>query len=302
MLKTSENVLERAKILSAKKKPLVAVAGAEDGDVLQALTDAHRLGIVGAILVGNAAKIRERLGEFDLPKDAFEIVDANGVKECVTRAVELCSAGRAQILMKGKVPTGDLMKALLNPKAGLRQGKLLSHCAVLEIEGQKKLISLTDGGVVTAPDFQQKVNLVENAVRVNHYLGITEPKVAILGLMNEPDPEFPTTIEAAAVARACYLRGLTPYVEGPLTLDAALMGKPEWKGKSVVAGDADIVVFNNIEEANICVKAITNLRTATFMGVIMGAKVPLSLVSRADTPRNKLMSLALASVIAGEEQ
>ncbi len=302
MLKTTQMVLDRARELGRRRKPVVAIAGAEDGDVLKAVGEAINHGFVDAILVGNETKIRAKLRESEMENKGLEIADADGVKNVVAKAVELCSQGKAQILMKGKVGTSDIMRALLNPKAGLRQGKLLSHCAVLEIAGYPKLLSFTDGGVVASPDFNSKIAIVENAVRVSRMIGIKEPKIGFLGVMNEPTPDFPSTVEAAALARTCFVRGLSPYVEGPLTLRAAFTGEVDGTWSSNVAGDPDILVAHSIEEANISVKSITNWRGATFMGVITGAKVPLSLVSRADPPRNKLASLALAAVIAGEEQ
>jgi len=200
--------------------------------------------------------------------------------------------------MKGKVSTPDLMKAVLSPKAGLRIGKVLSHCAVSEVPGYTKLLSFSDGGVLTTPDFQQKMCIVENAIRVSKLLGIHQPKVALLSAFDGADPEHPSSMEMAAVAQACRVRGLTPFIEGPMTLRTALTGKPGWK--SDVAGDPDIVIANAIEEINIAVKTLSNLRNARFMGVISGAKVPLSLVSRSDPPENKMASLALAAVVAGE--
>lgn len=302
MLKTTEMVLARARELAQKRKPVVAVAGAESVDVLLAVGAAHQDGIVDAALVGSAPKIRAALAAAKLDAAQFEIVDADGLQTVVERTIELCSTGRAQILMKGKVPTPDLMRALLSPKAGLRQGRLLSHCAVLELAGYPKLISVTDGGVAADPDFSQRLDIAENAVRVSRLIGVREPKIAVLGVMNEPTPDFPATLEAAALARALVVRGLTRYAEGPLTWGTAFAGDLDTKYSSEIIGDPDILIARSIEEANITVKALAILRGATFMGVITGAKVPLSLVSRTDPPRNKLAALALAAVLAGEEQ
>jgi phosphate butyryltransferase len=303
MLTSAKDVMNRARELAQKRLPMVAIAGAEDDDVLKAVCNAQKAGMVGAILVGNEAKIRKVLEELGEDAAAYTIVHSKDPKETVALAVEQCSQGKAQILMKGKVATPDLMKAVLAPKAGLRMGKNLSHCAVLEMPGVSKLISFTDGGVLAAPDFGQKISIVENAVKVSRLLGVTDPKVAVLGVMNEADPELPATMEAAALARTCFVRGLTKYIEGPLTMAATLKGLPAGtKWSSAVAGDADIIVANGIEEANMAVKSILNLRTGVFMGVISGARVPFSLVSRADPPENKLASLALAAVMAGAQQ
>jgi phosphate butyryltransferase len=300
MLKSAKMVMERARELAAKRRPVVAIAGAEDDDVLRAVSEAVRAGIVGATLVGQEVRIHALLEELGEDRNSFEIVNAENPKAVIALSVELCSSGRAQILMKGKVSTPDLMKAVLSPRAGLKVGKLLSHCAVLEATGYHKLLSITDGGVLSNPDFNDKLAIVENAVHVSRVIGVAEPKVGLLGVMNEPDPDFPSTIEAAAVARSCYVKGMTKYIEGPLTMGTIFRQMPEgatWK--SDVVGDADILVAHSIEEANIAVKALINLRGAIFMGVITGAKVPLSLVSRADPPENKLASLALAAVISG---
>jgi len=301
MLTTAQAVLERARELAKKRKPIVAVAGADDIHVLEAMKAAHEDGIAGAILVGSAAKIRAKMNELQMDPSGFEVLDADGVKPSVARAVEMCSLGKAHVLQKGKVPTPDLMRALLNPKAGLRQGRLLSHCAVMEVEGYPKLLTCTDGGVVVAPDFHQKLAIVENAVRLTRLLGVKEPRVALLGAVDAPDPDIPSSVEAAAVARACVLGGITPYAEGPLTMGTVLGKSDNIHWHSGVVGEPDILVSHAIEETNIGLKSLIYFRNATMLGVITGAKVPLSVVSRADPPHNKLVSLALAVVMAGEE-
>lgn len=297
MLKTAKMVMDRARELSQSRRPVVAVAGAEDDDVLLAVANAQKEGIVKAHFVGGRAKIEKILGELSLSANDYTITDAADPKDAIEKAVALCGTGECQILMKGKVPTPDLMKAVLSPKAGLRIGKVLSHCAVLEMPGYPKLISFTDGGVLATPDFSQKTIIVENAVRVSRLIGIADPKVAILGVSDEADPEIPSTMEAAAVAQACVARGIAKYVEGPMTLGTAMTRAAF---PSSVAGDPDILVGQSIEEINITVKGLNLFRSATFMGVIAGAKVPLSLVSRSDPPQNKMASLALAAVMAGE--
>jgi phosphate butyryltransferase len=283
-------VMERARELAKSRMPVVAVAGAEDEDVLLAVANAQKEGMIKAHLVGGAAKIEKLLGEISLSANDFRITDAADPKSAIEKAVELCSRGECSILMKGKVPTPDLMKAVLSPYAGLRVGKVLSHCAVLELPGYPKLLSFTDGGILATPDFEQKLCIVENAVRVSRLIGVDEPKVALLGVLDEADPDFPSTVEAAEVARACVERGIARFIEGPMTLHTALTrsAKP------------DILVSHAIEEVNITVKALNLFRGTTFMGVIAGAKVPLSLVSRSDPPENKMASLALAAVMAGE--
>jgi phosphate butyryltransferase len=302
MLKSAKMVIDRARELAKTRMPVVAVAGGEDGDVLRAVADAQTEQFVRVHLVGDEAKVRAGIDKLGLDPKDFLVTHAENVKAAVVKAVELCSEGKCQILMKGKVATSDLMKAVLTTKAGLKQGKLLSHCAVLEVQGYFKLISITDGGVVASPDFNQKLAIAENAMRVSRKLGISDPKLAFLGVTNASDPELPSSMEAAALARHCLVRGIARNVEGPLTLKTAMSaadGSDSWT--SDIAHDADILVSHSIEEGNITVKGLIYLRGAIFMGVITGARVPLSLVSRSDPPQNKMASLALAAVMAGEE-
>ncbi len=285
--------------MAAKRKSVVAVAGAEDADVLKAVGEAYREGIVDALFVGDGEKITRLLGELELHAQRFQIESANEPNESAATAVRACAEGRAHILMKGKLPTPVLLKAVLAPTSGLRLGQTLSHCAVLDVPGYERLLTITDGGVLVAPNFEQKLAIIQNVVWVCHILGIDEPRIALLGVMDEVNPDYPATVEAAAVAREVRIRGIARFIEGPLTFGSAVRGLPtESSRQSDVAGKADVLVSNNIEEGNIAAKALINLRGATFMGVIAGAKVPLSLVSRSDPPRNKLASLALASLFA----
>jgi phosphate butyryltransferase len=302
MLTSAQMVIDRARDLAKKRMPVVAVAGGEDGDVLKAVADAQKEGFVRVHLVGDENKVKAGIDKLGLSAADFLVTHAESVPAAVGKAVELCSSGQCQVLMKGKVATSDLMKAVLSTKAGLKLGSLLSHCAVIEVAGFPKLVSITDGGVVATPDFNQKLAIAENAMRVSRSLGIPDPKLAFLGMSNEADPGIPSTMEAAALARTCMVRGIARYAEGPLTLGTvmapAASGKP-WA--SDVVHDADILVAQSIEEGNITVKGLIYLRGAIFMGVITGARVPLSLVSRSDPPKNKMASLALAAVMAGEE-
>jgi phosphate butyryltransferase len=290
MLTSAKMVMERAQALAKSRMPAVAVAGAEDDDVLLAVANAQKEGMVKAHLVGNAAKIEKLLAALSLSARDFVITDAADPKSAIEKAVPLCSRGECTVLMKGGVSTPDLMKAVLAPEAGLRIGKVLSHCAVLELPGYPKLLSFTDGGVSVAPDFEQKICIVENAVRVSRLMGVYEPRIVLLGVLDEVDANYPSTLQAAEVARACVERGIAKRVSGPMTLRTALTASEK----------PDILVSHGIEEINITVKALNLFRGTIFMGVIAGAKVPLSLVSRSDPPENKLASLALAAVMAGE--
>ncbi len=300
-LSSAEMVLAKARQKAAKRKSVVAVAGAEDADVLKAVGEAHREGIVDVLLVGDGEKIARLLAELGLDARQFQIESTNEPNDSAALAVRACAEGRAQILMKGKLPTPVLLKAVLAPASGLRLGQTLSHCAVLDVPGYHRLLTITDGGVLVAPNFEQKLAIIQNAVWVNRVLDIYDPRIALLGVADEVNPDYPATVEAASVAQEIRARGMAKFIEGPLTFGSALRGlPPESSRPSEVAGKADVLVSNNIEECNIAAKALINLRGAIFMGVIAGAKVPLSLVSRSDPPRNKLASLALASLFAGD--
>ena len=299
-LSSAEMVLAKAREMAARQRPVVAVAGAEDADVLRAVGEAHREGIVDALLVGDGEKIKRLLAELQLDAQSFQIESTHEPNDSATIAVRACAEGRAHILMKGKLPTPVLLKAVLAPTSGLRLGQTLSHCAVLDVPGYDRLLTITDGGVLVAPNFEQKLAIIQNAVWVCRVLGIDEPRIALLGVADEVNLDYPATVEATAVAQEVRARGIAEFTEGPLTFGSALRGLPlDSPRQSEVAGKADVLVSNNIEECNIAAKALINLRGAVFMGVIAGAKVPLSLVSRSDPPRNKLASLALASLFAG---
>jgi phosphate butyryltransferase len=300
-LSSAEMVLATAREKASQRRPVVAVAGAEDADVLRAVGDAHREGMVDALLVGDANEIKRLLPELGLEEGDFQIEGTTSGANSADAAVRACAEGAAQVLMKGRIPTPLLLKAVLAPEGRLRLGHTLSHCSVLDVPGSGRLLMLTDGGVLVAPDFEQKLSIIQNASRVCAALRVTEPRMALLGVSDEADPAFPATLEAAAVARTARVRGIAKFVEGPLTFGTALRGLPPnapWQ--SDVAGRPDVLVANGIEECNITAKALINLRGAIFMGVIAGAKVPLSLVSRSDPPRNKLASLALACLLALE--
>ncbi len=300
VLTSAEMVLDTARKRAAKRKPVVAVAGAEDADVLKAVNDANREGIVDALLVGDSDKIRRVMQELELEENKFQIVNTTSGKETAAAAVRACAEGTAQVLMKGKLSTPVLLKAVLAPSGGLRLGQTLSHCAVQDVPGCERLLTITDGGVLVAPDFEQKLAIIQNAAGVCHILGIEEPRMALLGVLDEASPAFPDTMEAAAVAQAARSRGIVKFIEGPMTFGTAVRGlAPDALCESDVAGQPDVLVSNGIEECNITAKGLINLRGAVFMGVIAGAKVPLSLVSRSDPARNKLASLALASLFAG---
>jgi phosphate butyryltransferase len=210
-------------------------------------------------------------------------------------------AGEADIIMKGFLPTSSLLRAVLAKNRGLRRSEVLSHCAVLSHSEYPRLLNITDGGMVVNPDFNQKVKIIENAVTVMRALGVEKPRVALLAATDIVNPEMPRAVEDAIIAKMADRGQIkNAVVDGPLTLDAATMPNvAEYYGiNSPVAGQADVLVANSIEEGNIISKSLILFGEAVFSGVIVGAAVPVSLVSRSDPPKNKLASVAIAVILS----
>jgi phosphate butyryltransferase len=215
--------------------------------------------------------------------------------------MELLRMGHADLAMKGKIETGDFLRAALDREVGLRVGRLFSHVAVFEIPGFDRLLFVTDSGVVVAPTLEQKVEIVQNAIAVAQRLGVKQPRVAILAATEMVNPKIPTTMDAANLAKMAD-RGQIQggLVDGPLALDNAI--SPESvaiKGiKSVVAGSADILVTPDVEAGNMLAKAITYFARGKMAGVVVGAKTPLIVASRSDPHETKLISTALGVLLA----
>jgi phosphate butyryltransferase len=301
-IRRADQIIERARALARLDGPRkIAVAVAENREVLEAVRDARELGLASAVLVGRRERIEALLEELGVSAGEFEIMDEPDPQRAVECAVGLTDRGEAQILMKGIVPTATLLHAVLSRRYGLRGPGILSHVAVLDIPGYHKLLALTDAGMVVKSTLPQRIDIVRNAVRVMHALGIERPKVAMLAAIDRVNLAMPVSMEAAIIAKMNE-RGQIEgaIVDGPMTLDLATLGKSaeEVGFRSPVAGDADVIVVDTLETGNILVKALSVLAGATFGGIVVGARVPLSLVSRSDSARNKIVSLALAMLVS----
>lgn len=292
-----------AMLADAVRQPTrtVAVASAADQDVLIAVRDALALGLCRAILVGPGAEIAAAADAVGLDLSAVEVVEAPDPKAAALEAARLCDAGRAQVLMKGQVSSGDFLKALLSPDLKLKRAPLLSHLACLEVPSLGRLLFVTDGGMVPYPDLDQKVKILNNALEALHRLGWSLPKVAVVGAVETVNPQMPPTVDAALIAKMAergQIRGAL--VDGPLALDGAV--SPEsCRHKGIggpVAGEADLILVPTIEVGNVLAKSLIYCAGATMAGVVLGAAVPVVLVSRSDTPRAKLASLAMAMLSA----
>ncbi|KLO21157.1 phosphate butyryltransferase [Marinitoga sp. 1197] len=290
-MKTLQDVIEKAKTVSKKK---VVVVGAEDKEALIAVSNAYDEGFIDPVLIGKKEIIEKHLKELN---KEFDIVDVKTEEEAAEQGVRLVSSGAADIVMKGLIKTSKLLKAVLNKEWGLRTGSVLSHVALIETDALNSLKLVTDGGMIIKPTLDQKVAIINNAVELAHSMGIETPKVALLAAVEVVNPDMPETLEAAIITqmnKRGQIKGCL--VDGPLALDNALseMAAKIKKIKSDVAGNADILVVPDIHAGNVLGKSAVYLANGKIAGLVLGAKAPIVIVSRADTAESKLASLALA--------
>jgi len=287
-------------LAKAKPKRKIAVAAAADEPVLEAVCNAMKDGIIEPILVGERVAIEEIARKINFDLSGVEIIDIKDPYEASVKAVSIVREGKAQIIMKGLVSTGPLMKAVLDKEKGLRKGGTLSHIAFFETQFYHKLIAVTDAALNVAPEFDEKVEIVKNAVEAYHKLGIKNPKVAVVSAVETVNPKMDATIHAAMMTqmnRRGQIKGCI--IDGPLALDNAVSEEAaHHKGiKSEVAGDVDIIMCPDINSGNVLYKSLNFLGGAVAAAVIMGAKVPVVLTSRADSDKSKQMSIALAAAM-----
>ncbi len=296
-----------AELLAAAKKcpaKTVAIAVAEDGEVLAAAKACRENGIANAILVGDAAEISKIARERKIDLNNFQIIHEPDQEAAVRRAVLMVHTGKADMLMKGAIHSPVLLKAVLDKNIGLRTGRVLSHVAVFESPGYERLMLMTDAGMNITPTFEQKVDMVKNAVYVARSLQIEIPKVAVIAGLELVNPDMPSTVDAAMLSKMGE-RGQIKncIIDGPLSLDLALsVESARAKGvTSPVAGQADILVLANIDAANVLYKALVFLGGAKITGLIVGAKAPVILTSRADSHEAKLVSVAIGVLMTSND-
>lgn len=292
-----------AQLLAAAREAgpkTVGIAAAHEQEVLLAAQDAEKSGIARCILVGDREQIRSLAKEHGIRFEGLMVIDEPDPRQAARKVMELVRTGDAQIAMKGRIETGDFLRAALDRDTGLRGSRLLSHVGVFEIPGFDRLIFVTDAGVVVAPDITQKMEIVQNAIEVARALGIEKPKVAVLAATEMVNPKIPTTLDAANLAKMAdrgQIRG--GIVDGPLALDNAISSESaSIKGiSSPVAGQADILVTPDVEAGNMLAKAISYFAKGRMAGVVVGARSPLIVASRSDPHETKLMSMALGIVM-----
>lgn len=291
-------------LLKFKSKELMklVVVACHDEEVLEAVVEGAKLGIAQPILIGDIDKTELIAKEKGFDISSYEKFDEKELDQAAELGVRMVSSGKADFIMKGLVDTGTLLKAVLNKDWGLRTQSLLSHVMLYEIENYPKMIYLTDGGMNLAPDVDAKVKIIENAATVARALGKETINVACLAAKEKVDPKMIATIDAGQLKDKYqdgkFSKGVV--VDGPMALDLAVSkSSAHIKGfESAMAGDADILLVPNIEMGNGIGKSITYFAGGKSAGIIMGAKSPIVLVSRADDHETKLYSIALGSVIA----
>ena len=303
MIKKLDQMLD---VLKGSEKVVLSVAAAHDEEVLLAIKSATEMNIITPILVGQEDKIRKISDEINFDLNGIKIIDKETIEECAEVAVKLVSSKEADFVMKGLLDTSVILKAVLNKEWGLRTDSLLSHVMVYEADFYPKLLVTTDGGMNIAPNYEQKVKILKNAIKATEPLGLETIKVCALAAKEKVNPKMQATVDAKELEDACKNGefGENVIVEGPLAFDLAVSKEAcEVKGvKTEVGGDVDIILMPTIEVGNGIGKAFTYAAGAKSAGIIMGAKAPIVLVSRADTHESKLYSIAYGAIVAAHKK
>ena len=300
-IRSLEELVLRAKSLSSR---VVVIASAQDEVALEAAALAEEEGLARCVLVGARRKIEAILLEMERDPKDFQIVDRPDPQGTVATSVELVREGHGHMLMKGKITTGELLREVLHRDRGLRTGSLLSDVFLFNspLPGNPRVMGITDGGINLAPDLETKAGILVNAVDVFRALGYAKPKVAVLSAIEKVNPDLPSTVDAAELARRG-AEGLfgSCEVAGPLAMDLAL-SKESARRKGVdspVAGAADVLLFPTIEAANITAKALQYMVPFEPGHVVVGARVPVLIPSRSESARAKVNAVAVGRLMVG---
>ncbi len=286
------------KVQNSDTKKRVAVAAAHDEHTLEAVFRAANDNLVEPVLIGDKVKIAEILKNLSVNFDESKIIHTADDTEAAEKTVELINSGKADFIMKGKLQTADLLKAVVNKEKGLRTGKVMSHVAILEIPAYHKLIAVTDGGMMMYPNVEEKKQIIENAVDVFLAMGYECPNVAVLTAVETVNPKMPEAVDADELKKMNINGEIKNcIVEGPISVDLTFNKESaKIKGyESPVTGEADILIAPNITTGNIMSKALLEFANGTMAGMIVGAKVPIVLTSRGATSEEKYLSLVLSA-------
>ncbi|WP_153130655.1 phosphate acetyltransferase [Dechloromonas hortensis] len=293
-----ERLIARCKTLSPTP---TAVAHPCDENSLRGAVEAAEMGILQPILVGPRSKIDAVAGQFGLDISKFELVDVPHSVAAAEAAVQLAREGRAELLMKGSLHTDELMAAVVRSGTGLRTARRISHCFIMDVPSLDRAIFVTDAAINIFPSMEDKMHIIQNAIDLAHSLGIEQPKVAILSAMETINPKLQSTIEAGALCKMADRGQITGGIlDGPLALDNAvdLNAAKIKKIESPVAGQADILVVPDLEAGNMLAKSLSFMADADAAGIVLGARVPIILTSRADSVLTRLASCAVAALVA----
>jgi len=278
-----------------------AVAHPCEVTALSGAIEAATLGLIVPLLVGPAQRIKETAAAAGIDLDGHEIIDVSHSNASAAKAVELIREGRAEILMKGSLHTDELMAAVVSREGGLRTGRRISHVFVMDVPTYHKVLIVTDGAINIAPTLEDKVDICQNAIDLAISLGLEKPKVAILAAVETVTSKMPATLDAAALCKMAE-RGQIKggILDGPLAFDNAISKEAaRTKGiQSTVAGDPDILLAPDLEAGNILAKQLSFLANADSAGMVLGARVPIILTSRADSVRSRIASCAVAKLVA----
>jgi phosphate butyryltransferase len=279
----------------------VAVAAAHDPEVLRAVDQAHRDGMIVATLVGDWPAIEAYATQVEADLTGVNVLHEPDPQRAARQVVELARNGQASVVVKGQVKTSDLLGVALNRHVGIRGQGILSHVGIFELPGMDRLIYLSDSGVVVYPDVYQKLEIINNVVRVAHLFGVEEPRVAILAASETVHPRIQASIDALALSRMAeqgWVAGAV--VDGPLGLDLAISPRAaEMEGSdSPIAGMADVLIVPNVEAGNIVAKGLQYFAHARMAGLVVGARAPIIISSRADSAETRYLSLAMAAILA----
>jgi phosphate acetyltransferase len=278
-----------------------AVAHPCDRDSLLGPIEAARRGLIAPVLVGPEEKIRAVAKAEGVDLGPYRVVAVPHSHAAAARAVELARAGEVEALMKGSLHTDELLAAVVPSATGLRTARRISHVFVMDVPSYPRMLLITDAAVNIYPNLKEKVDIVQNAIDLAHVLGVAEPKVAILSAVETVTPEIESTLEAAALCKMADRGQITGGVlDGPLAFDNAISAQAARtkKIRSPVAGQADILLVPDLEAGNMLAKQLSYLAGAEGAGIVLGARVPIVLTSRADSVRARLASTAVMALVA----
>ena len=293
-----------ARLIAAAQKEAtikVAIVHPCDDVSLRGAVEAKNLRLIEPILVGPTERVRAVAAQSGIDIEGIEIVNSAHSHDSAAKAVELVAAGRVEALMKGSLHTDELMSAVVSNQSGIRTARRISHCFIMDVPGRSEPLIITDAAVNIAPDLDEKVDIIQNAIDLAHALGAAEVRVAILSAMETVTAKVPSTIEAAALCKMAERGQITgALLDGPLALDNAISPEAAAIKKIVspVAGCANVLVVPDLEAGNMLAKSLSFLAQAEAAGIVLGARVPIILTSRADSLVTRVASCAVAVMLA----